>query len=81
MPGFSLPPHLDNSHVMAHIIVNLVQDQANATDFYYFDQDDPVYRAPTKKHHGVLFANTPGAVHALNSVLNPRWIWYAQLLI
>lgn len=81
LPGFSMTPHIDNAHVMVHVIVNLVQDNDNATDFYYFDQDDPVYRAPTKKHHGVMFVNTPGAMHALNAVLNPRCIWYAQILI
>ena len=41
LPGFRMSPHIDNSHVMVHMIVNLVQDNSNATDFYYFDQDDP----------------------------------------
>ena len=35
--GFSMTPHIDNSHVVMHMIVNLVQDNETATDFYLFD--------------------------------------------
>jgi hypothetical protein len=80
-PGFKMAPHLDNKHVMVQAVVNLVQDYATATEFYYFNSTTPCYRAPLKKNHGVLFLNTPGSVHGINNVTEPRWTLSVSVLI
>jgi len=80
-PGFEMLPHLDNKHVMAQLVVNLLQDYETATEFYYFNSNAPCYRAPLKKNHGVVFLNTPGSVHGIANVTTPRWTWAAGLLI
>jgi len=80
-PGFEMIPHLDNRHVMAQLVVNLLQDYETATEFYYFNSNTPCYRAPLKKNHGVVFLNTPGSVHGIANVTTPRWTWAAGLLI
>ena len=80
-PGYKMVPHLDNSHIMIQMIVNLLQDNTTSTDFYLFDQLEPVYQAPTKQNHGVVFVNTPGAVHNISSVEHQRWILYAGVMI
>ena len=80
-PGFKMAPHLDNKHVMVQIIVNLVQDYTTATEFYHFNSTTPCYRAPLKKNHGVMFLNTPGSVHGITNVTEPRWILSAAVLI
>jgi hypothetical protein len=72
-PGFKMAPHLDNSHVMVQMVVNLVQHNTTATEFYYFNETAPCYRAPLKKNHGVIFLNTPGSVHGITNVHNTRW--------
>ena len=79
--GFAMTPHLDNSHVMAQMVVNLLQDNDTATEFHYFNELSPCYRAPLKKNHGVIFLNTPGSVHSIANVNKTRWILYGGLLI
>ena len=79
--GFWMGPHIDNSHIMMHIIVNLMRDYETATEFYTVDSLQPVYRAPTKRNHGVIFVNTPGVIHAINGVTDTRWIWYGGIAI
>ena len=80
-PGFEMIPHLDNRHVMAQLVVNLLQDYETATEFYYFNSNTPCYRAPLKKNHGVVFLNTPGSVHGIANVTEPRWTWSAGILV
>lgn len=81
LPGFEMSPHIDNSHVMCHMIVNLLQDNQTSTSFYCIDSPDPVYSAPTKKNHGILFVNTPGALHSIGNVTAERWILYSSVVI
>ena len=72
-PEFKMAPHLDNSHVMAQMVVNLLQHNNTATEFYYFNETVPCYRAPLKKNHGVIFLNTPGSVHGITNINETRW--------
>jgi hypothetical protein len=78
---FAMAPHLDNSHVMVQIVVNLLQDNETSTEFYNFNESTPCYRAPLKKNHGVMFLNTPGSMHSITNNNNTRWILYGGLLI
>lgn len=80
-PGFEMKPHLDNNHVMVQLIVNLLQDNDTATEFYHFNETMPCYRAPLKKNHGVFFVNSPGSIHSISNVTKERWIWYGGLII
>ena len=80
-PGFAMTPHIDNGHIVCQMIVNLLQDNETATEFYQFDKTTPCYKAPLKKNHGVLFVNTPGAVHSIANITQPRWILYGGLTI
>ena len=79
--GFAMTPHLDNNHVMVQMVINLLQDNDTATEFHYFNESAPCYRAPLKKNHGVVFLNTPGAVHSIANVNKTRWIFYGGLII
>ena len=79
--GFAMAPHLDNNHVMIQMVVNLLQDNDTATELYYFNEPAPCYRAPLKKNHGVIFLNTPGAIHSIANVNKTRWILYGGLVI
>jgi hypothetical protein len=80
-PGFKMVPHLDNKHVMVQMVVNLLQDYETATEFYYFNNATPCYRGPLKKNHGVIFLNTPGSVHGIANVNEPRWTLSAGVLV
>ena len=80
-PEFAMAPHIDNSHVMIQIIVNLIKDCETATEFYKFDSSEPIYRAPVRCNHGVVFVNTPGALHSIKGITNTRYIWYAGVVI
>ena len=79
--GFDMIPHLDNNHVMVQIVVNLLQDNTTSTEFYRFGESVPCYRAPLKRNHGVVFLNTPGAIHRIANVDQTRWILYGGLTI
>jgi hypothetical protein len=79
--GFEMEPHLDNSHVMIQMVVNLLQDNNTSTEFYQFNESVPCYRAPLKQNHGVVFLNTPGALHRIANVDQTRWILYGGLVI
>jgi hypothetical protein len=81
-PGFRMWPHIDNSHIMIQMIVNLLQDNDTSTVFFnIFDQQQPVYQAPRKQNHGIVFLNTPGSIHTITGVTKKRHIWYAGVLI
>ena len=79
--GFDMAPHIDNSHVMVQMVVNLLQDNETSTEFYQFNDSEPCYRAPLKRNHGVVFLNTPGAMHRIANVDQTRWILYGGLTI
>jgi len=79
--GFAMGPHIDNSHIMVQMVVNLLQDNTTATEFYQFNDSVPYYRAPLKRNHGVVFVNTPGAVHRIANIDQTRWILYGGLTI
>jgi hypothetical protein len=76
-PNFEMGIHLDNHSIIIQMIVNLLHDNETSTEFYTVDSIQPVYQAPKLKNHGVLFVNTPGALHAIRNITKPRWIWYS----
>ena len=76
-PGFSMTPHMDNHDIIVQCIVNLVQDNETSTAFYNSYSETPVYQAPKKKNHGVMFVNTSGSLHGIQNITHNRWIWYS----
>jgi len=79
-PGFYMSPHIDNVNVVVQCIVNLIQDNETSTEFYTSDSEEPVYQAPKKKNHGVMFLNTHGSIHGIRNIKDYRWIWYSSIL-
>ena len=79
--GFDMPPHIDNSHIVVQMVVNLLQDNETSTEFYKHNESVPCYRAPLKRNHGVIFLNTPGAMHRIANVNQTRWILYGGLIM
>lgn len=80
-PNFEMGVHLDNHSIIVQLIVNLLSDNETSTEFYLINQRDSVYQAPKLKNHGVLFVNTPGALHGIRNITKPRWIWYSSINI
>jgi hypothetical protein len=79
--GFEMMPHIDNSHIVVQMVVNLLQDNNTSTEFYQFNESEPCYCAPLKRNHGVIFLNTPGAIHRIANVDQTRWILYCGLVM
>ena len=79
MPGFSMNPHLDNNHVMVQLVINLT-DNCASTKFYPFNRQEPFYISSTKRYQGVMFLNTPGAVHNISNVDKNRYILYSAIV-
>lgn len=78
--GFSMPPHLDNSHIMIQAIINLTENPTG-TEIYTFDSREPFYQAPTQKNKGLAFLNNSGAVHGIRNVTQDRYILYASIIL
>lgn len=78
--GFSMPPHLDNSHVMLQAIINLTENQTG-TEMYASDSQSPIYQASTEKNKGMAFLNNSGAVHGIQNVTQDRYILYASIIL
>ena len=79
MPGFSMNPHLDNNHIMVQLVINLI-DNCASTKFYPFNRQEPFYISSTKQYQGVMFLNTPGAVHNIADVAKNRYILYSSIV-
>ena len=76
--GFSMQPHLDNSHVVVQTIINLV-DNPSATEIYEFNDTTPKYQMSTDVNKGVTFFNNPGAVHGIRNITRDRYTLYAAV--
>ena len=71
--------HLDNSHIVLQSIINLTDNQAG-TELYNFDSTTPVYQTTGEINKGILFFNSPGAVHGIRNITNDRYTLYAALV-
>lgn len=67
---YNLPLHIDNSFYLANMFVNLVDNECS-TNIHH---SKGVYKAPTKKFHGVFFLNNSSTYHSiLVDQEYPRW--------
>lgn len=78
-PGYSMSRHLDNSHIMLQAIVNLQQNHCG-TELLLFNDTTPVHRMSGDQGRGLLFVNSPGSVHTINSVEQDRYILYTSVI-
>mgnify|MGYP003336720158 FL=1 len=77
-PGYYMPPHLDNSHIILQLIINLV-DNETGTELYQFNSNEIAYTCSGKAGQGIMFFNSPGAVHGIRNITQDRYILYSQI--
>lgn len=75
LPGFDMDIHLDNSHVMLQSIINLTDNDVG-TELFSIDSDKPIYTMSGKRNRGIMFFNSPGALHRIKNVAKERYILY-----
>ena len=78
--GTAMNPHLDNSHIVVQLIVNLA-DNDSGTEIYSINSPDPIYKLTGEKNKGIMLFNSPGALHGINNVNRDRYILCAGLTI
>ena len=88
--GFKMPPHLDNQHVLAQIIINLTPGKTSTKFHSPADhlalgairwQDLPAqYTAPTQELKGIVFFNNANSVHSISGLTEDRYILYMSLV-
>ena len=75
LPGFDMDIHLDNSHVMLQSIINLTDNDVG-TELFSIDSDKPIYTMSGERNRGIMFFNSPGALHRIKNVAKERYILY-----
>ena len=78
--GFSCPPHLDNSHIILQLIINLM-DNGTGTEFYDYLSAEPFAQGSSQQGQGVAFLNMPGSIHGVRNITQTRYILYSQITI
>jgi hypothetical protein len=82
-PGFSMGAHLDNSHIITQLVLN-VTNNSTGTEFYdKFNSDDdmiPYYKSPPEQYKGVLFFNNASSPHGIRNVTEDRFILYSGII-
>jgi hypothetical protein len=78
-PGFNMGPHLDNSHIIAQLVLNITNN-TTGTEFYETSKTKPYYKAPLDQYKGVLFFNNATAGHGIQNVTEDRFILYSSIL-
>jgi hypothetical protein len=85
LPGFSMGSHIDNSHIMFQLLINLT-DNDTGTAFHTpstwltpKSTDIPVYKGTGEQGKGLIFVNTPNSAHSINDVTKDRYIVYATI--
>ena len=77
--GFAMGIHLDNSHVMLQAVINL-SDNETGTEMYAVDSTEPTYTMTSRRNHGIMFFNGPGALHGIRNVNKDRHILYYGIM-
>jgi len=78
-PGFKMNVHLDNSHIMLQLIVNLT-DNDSGTELYDINNAKPYYTLTGEKNKGIMFVNGPGALHSIGNINKDRYILYSAVM-
>ena len=78
-PGFEMGIHLDNHHIMLQLIVNLT-DNDSGTEMYDIVSSAPYHRLTGEKNKGIMFLNSPGALHSIGHINKDRYILYSAVM-
>ena len=78
LPGLNMDTHLDNSHIMLQSIINLTDNDVG-TELFSIDSDKPIYTMTGKRNRGIMFFNSPGALHRIKNVTKERYIFYSAI--
>lgn len=78
-PGFKMGIHLDNSHIMLQLIVNLT-DNDSGTEMYDIVGSTPYHTMTGEKNKGIMFLNSPGALHSIGNINKDRYILYSAVM-
>ena len=80
-PNFSMGKHLDNQRVVGNAIVNLIDNSSTTEFFDYRDPDKVMFSTTGTKNTGVLFLNTPAALHHIKNKNVDRYIANSSIMI
>jgi hypothetical protein len=80
-PNFSMGKHLDNQRVVANAIINLVDNNSTTEFFDYTNPDKVIFLTEGARNKGVLFLNTPAALHHIKNFNSDRYIANSSIMI
>jgi hypothetical protein len=80
LPGFSMPPHIDNGHIMFQMLINLTHNDSgtafhNPSSFKTATSTStPVYVGAGEQGKGVIFMNSANSAHSIDYITKDRYI-------
>ena len=80
-PNFSMGKHLDNQRVVGNAIVNLVDNNSTTEFFDYKDPNKVIFSTEGTRNKGILFLNTPAALHHIKNLNSDRYIINTSIMI
>jgi len=80
-PNFSMGKHLDNQRVVGNAIINLVDNNSTTEFFDYRDPSKIIFSTEGTRNKGVLFLNTPAALHHIKNFNSDRYIANTSIMI
>jgi len=78
-PGFEMGIHLDNHHIMLQLVINLT-DNDSGTEMYDIVSSEPYHKLTGEKNKGIMFLNSPGALHSIGNINKDRYILYSAVM-
>lgn len=78
-PGFYIPPHVDNQHIIVQAIVNLVDNGDVGTEFHTVLNPAAWYRTSGIAGLGSMFVNGPGGIHSIKNGSQNRYVLYTTI--
>jgi hypothetical protein len=79
--NFSMGKHLDNQRVVANSIINLCDNDSTTEFFDYTDPSTAIFSTTGTKNKGVLFLNTPAALHHIKNFNSTRYTANSSIMI
>jgi hypothetical protein len=73
--------HLDNQRVVANAIINLCDNDSTTEFFDYTNPSTAIFSTTGTKNKGVLFLNTPAALHHIKNLNSNRYTANSSIMI
>lgn len=80
-PNFKMDAHLDNQRVVANAIINLIDNNSTTEFFDYRNPNKVIFSTESIRNKGVLFLNTPAALHHIKNFNSHRYIASTSIMI